>query len=692
MSKEAQPIGAPGSTLSSFQRTDKSQACAHAALMRKGQTASGHKRSPPEARAAMQNLLKSKRPKAKASKLPSAAAGRSGCGGLPAAEALRGAQQQGIEGFLAHPSSTATRPAAWPRGVAVSLSCAGTTGGAQESSGGHARSSGAMPHTARFGADALRLEGEVGNTQHEQVVPYECFQRVFTDHSSCGTDTMPCVAFRLADVGQAGSGPFVTLPSDGFLILLCEDSRAAGRGLNMLLESKPLLKLQDRYCEMRSSRRYRFVSAIMAQRDVSDASSSSSSSSPPWPDASQAPRTRSASRQAESASFDDGVREILSPEQARTVVARYPPNEPDAIQITRGDLARLCMGEFLNDSLIDFWLKRTLRQRCSLSGAGAAGASSSSGARDACQHYFFSSFFYTKLRQTGPNEELRRWTRSVNMFGGGAGCWYVPCCEGLHWSLAVICNPCNATVFQQSTPVPLQAAAGGGSTAGDALVLSEDDSDVECEEMEGTAPFPCILFFDSLKCHDARKVTRQLHAFLAKQWVWENATADTGGPIFNDSTIPLITPEIPMQDNSCDCGVFLLQYVQELLRLLETKPVTKSLACSKFEGTGLRTSFTAQDITVKRAEIASALEELRVEQAASSASSSQTRTDAAMVDLEVPSKPEQLPATVVAVDEEEDERRVAKGGSQKFSEFNHNMELATAMSLSVSSDGDVAKL
>lgn len=377
------------------------------------------------------------------------------------------------------------------------------------------------------------------------------------------------------------------------------------------------------------------------------------------------------------------------------MVARYPPNEPDAIQITRGDLARLCMGEFLNDSLIDFWLKRTLRQRCSLSGAGAAGASSSSGAGDTCQHYFFSSFFYTKLRQTGPNEELRRWTRSVNMFGGGAGCWYVPCCEGLHWSLAVICNPCNATVSQQSTPVPLQAAAaGGGSTAGDALVLSEDDSDVECEEMEGTAPFPCILFFDSLKCHDARKVTRQLYAFLAKQWVWENATADTGGPIFTPQSMPLITPEIPMQDNSCDCGVFLLQYVQELLHLLETKPVTKSLARSKFEGTGLRTSFTAQDIGVKRAEIASALEGLRVEQAASSASSSQT---AAMVDLEVP-KPEQLPATVVAVDEEEDpsdERRVAKGGmrTQKLSEFNHNMELATAMSLSVSSsDGGIVRL
>ena len=37
-------------------------------------------------------------------------------------------------------------------------------------------------------------------------------------------------------------------------------------------------------------------------------------------------------------------------------------------------------------------------------------------------------------------------------------------------------------------------------------------------------------------------------------------------------------------------------------------------------------------------------------------------------------------------------RRVAKGGSQNLSEFNHNMELATAMSLSASSDGDVAHL
>jgi hypothetical protein len=69
----------------------------------------------------MQNLLKSKRPNAKALKLPSAAAGRSGCGGLPAAEALRGAQQQGIEGFLAHLTKVHKMlHKVWPAGVRVS--------------------------------------------------------------------------------------------------------------------------------------------------------------------------------------------------------------------------------------------------------------------------------------------------------------------------------------------------------------------------------------------------------------------------------------------------------------------------------------------------------------------------------------------------------------------------------------------
>ena len=332
------------------------------------------------------------------------------------------------------------------------------------------------------------------------------------------------------------------------------------------------------------------------------------------------PRTRSVARRAWSAATeDDGVQFALSPEEARTVVLRYPPDEPDAIHITKGDLERLKAGEFLNDSLVDFCLKRHhLRLReAEAEAAGGAGASSSSveGVGSPCRHHFFSSFFFTKLRQTGANQELRRWTRSVKLFSG-YGCWYVPCCVGLHWSLAVICNPRSAVLAQLS-------AVGDGSTASDALVLSED-SDAEGGG-SGDTPFACILFFDSLKCHDALEVSGQLRQFLAKQWAWEHEGegADDGSgafkPDFNRKTMPLITPDIPMQDNSCDCGVFLLQYAEELLGLLGSKAVTKSLATSNFEGTGLRTSFNAEKIAMKRVEIASIVEYLRVQAAADSA-------------------------------------------------------------------------
>lgn len=35
----------------------------------------------------------------------------------------------------------------------------------------------------------------------------------------------------------------------------------------------------------------------------------------------------------------------------------FPPGAPDAVTLTTDDVARLAPEEFLNDSLIDFWLK-----------------------------------------------------------------------------------------------------------------------------------------------------------------------------------------------------------------------------------------------------------------------------------------------------------------------------------------------
>jgi len=38
-----------------------------------------------------------------------------------------------------------------------------------------------------------------------------------------------------------------------------------------------------------------------------------------------------------------------------TQILSYPDENPDAVTLTLGDIERLDPGQFLNDSLIDFW-------------------------------------------------------------------------------------------------------------------------------------------------------------------------------------------------------------------------------------------------------------------------------------------------------------------------------------------------
>lgn len=95
------------------------------------------------------------------------------------------------------------------------------------------------------------------------------------------------------------------------------------------------------------------------------------------------------------------------------------------------DIPRLDDGEFLNDNLVQFWIRYleywlekdepVLRDRI----------------------HFMSSFFYAKLTQDGKGgidyDKVKRWTRTVNVFEKDY--IIVPVCAALHWYVMIICNP-----------------------------------------------------------------------------------------------------------------------------------------------------------------------------------------------------------------------------------------------------------
>ena len=274
-----------------------------------------------------------------------------------------------------------------------------------------------------------------------------------------------------------------------------------------------------------------------------------------------------------------------------TPVLQYPPGSDavDSVVLTAGDVERLRPDEFLNDNLVDFYLKVLVGDaaRSPLRGAGAA-------AEDV---HAFSSHFFTKLRETRASSEegraraharVERWTRGVDVFAKKF--LLVPIVEHLHWSLAVVCHPGE-----------LARAASARASGG---------------EPDASRPRPCIVFMDSLRMHSAAKIASMLRSFLEREWA---ARKPEAAPLALSARkppdLPLISPRVPVQTNSCDCGVYVLRYAQEFLASDPT--FDQGAVDAKFAG--FDAWFHPADIDVMRTDIAALVRDLAAEAAAAGA-------------------------------------------------------------------------
>jgi hypothetical protein len=277
-----------------------------------------------------------------------------------------------------------------------------------------------------------------------------------------------------------------------------------------------------------------------------------------------------------------------------------PPNDKNSVTLTTYDLERLKPGEFLNDTLIEFYLLHLMiavltpeqRARC----------------------YMFNTFFFDKIAsgRSGDGKyyaDVARWTKHVDLFSKDF--ILIPINEHAHWRLIVVCFPGELLVEvppagAEPSPPASQSDHGSG---GKLLPRGA-----------------CLLGFDSLG-GGGGGAFRVIRDYLMRELLDKRPdvmSPEAAQKRFDADHLVAATVTVPEQNNVYDCGLFVLQYAELLLtRADELFSPTETTARPKRHAlTALLTRhghdmwFDQSLITRKRKEMRKLIERLARESAA----------------------------------------------------------------------------
>ncbi|XP_077152850.1 sentrin-specific protease 7 isoform X1 [Ranitomeya variabilis] len=286
---------------------------------------------------------------------------------------------------------------------------------------------------------------------------------------------------------------------------------------------------------------------------------------------------------------DDTLKEIDKGGKLLRLLVYPPPPTKGGLSVTNEDLECLEHGEFLNDVIIDFYLKYLLLEKFPTHFA------------EKC-HVFSSFFFKCLTRKDNVTDDdnsgmpaaqrrhrrVKTWTRHVDIFTKDF--IFVPVNENSHWYLAVICFPwLEKTIYEdRKEPSAFQDTkkrddSGSGSVIifNDRLSKKEEiigeGSNSESEESTSLEPScdpkhskhkdkdlgklckrSCLLIFDSLKTGSVQTTVQVLREYLKVEWDVKRKTPRE----FTRSSMRDLYPKVPKQNNSTDCGLYVLQYVE----------------------------------------------------------------------------------------------------------------------------------
>ncbi|XP_024531958.1 probable ubiquitin-like-specific protease 2B isoform X2 [Selaginella moellendorffii] len=225
------------------------------------------------------------------------------------------------------------------------------------------------------------------------------------------------------------------------------------------------------------------------------------------------------------------LQEALSMSRLHSLV--YPQDDPDPVTITSNDIDLLRPSAFLNDTIIDFYIKHL---QMTMSDDEKA------------KTYFFNSFFFPKLVDLSalPADEARaafarleKWTKKEDIFQKDY--IFIPVSRSLHWSLLVICYLSD---------------------------MLPTDSDLHTVSTR-------ILHFDSLTGFHS-DIEPFVRNYLWQEWN-RRKTSEKEDRKYHFDQIKFVRVEVPQQDNLHDCGLFLLHYVELFLERCFTSKSSLSL-------------------------------------------------------------------------------------------------------------------
>ena len=190
-------------------------------------------------------------------------------------------------------------------------------------------------------------------------------------------------------------------------------------------------------------------------------------------------------------------------------------------------IERLEPGIYLNDTLIDFWQQWIWRNA------------------DKTSIHYFTTHFFTTLEKNDP-ESVKRWTekRGVDIFTKRF--IFIPINKSLHWSLCVVVNPGAIIAHREH--------------------MMEDRNSNTTNLVVEDNPFPCILFFDSLRAHAKNRFAKLVRKWLNSEWKRLHPQQVELSP-FDFKSMVVYSPAIPYQNNSWDCGVYVCRYMYAMYML-----------------------------------------------------------------------------------------------------------------------------